>query len=140
MANFDFAYNLDGSNSTPVKKKFPVAATQTLLVGDLVELSSGKIAKCGDATPRVFGVMAEDSSSAAAGTLVQVYVAQPGQVWRAIADADATTHVLAGRAYDINVTTQTVDVGDAAAGCIQIVELGSANTDVYVAFTAFELA
>lgn len=140
MANFVFKKSLVGGNEVPVVKKFPVAASQTLVVGDLVVLSSGQVAKAGASTATVLGVMAQDSDGATAATLVDVYVCQPGQLWAATADADASSAVLAGKAYDINASTQTVDVGDSTNGCIQIVETVDSNTDVRIVFTSFELA
>ena len=140
MGKFEFRRSLSGGNEVPVVQKLPVAATQTLLVGDLVVLSSGKVAKAGASTGTVLGVMAQDAASLAEGTLVSVYICQPGQVWRATADADATSHVLAAKTYDINPTTQTVDVGDASNGCIQILKLNDTTTDVDIVFTSFELA
>lgn len=140
MPKFEFAYSLqDDRNTTPAVHEFPVAATQTLLAGDLVYLSSGKVTIAGASQTSVLGVMAQDSDGAAAGTMVRVHVIAPGQVWKATADADATSHVLAAKTYDINATTQTVDVGDAANGCILILRLGSSTTDVYIMFTEFDL-
>lgn len=138
MGNFTFAYDLGGGNQVPVAKKFPVAASQTLKKGDAVILSSGQLAKAGDGTGRVLGVMAQDSDGAAAGTEVLVYVAQPNFVWKATASADATNHVLASRAYDLNASQQ-VNVADTTGGCIQIVELGDSTTDIRIQFTACEL-
>lgn len=137
---FEFAYNLDGTNNPPAIHEFPVAATQTLVAGDLVYLSSGQVTVAGASTSTVLGVMAEASSSADAGTMVKVHVAMPGQVWKATADADASSHVLAAKTYDINATTQTVDVGDASNGCILILRTVDSTTDVRVMFTEFDLA
>ena len=134
MGNFEFAYMLDGSQGTPAVHPFPVAATQTLVAGDLVVLSSGQVAKASASVAAPFGVMAEASASAAAGTLVRVYPLHPGQVWRAVADADASSVVLTNRTIDIN-SDQTVDIGDTSAGAIMIVKTGTSVTDVYVTFT-----
>lgn len=140
MANFEYAYHLASDRNTgPAILPLPVAASQTLAVGDLVCLSSGKVTKAGASTASVAGVMAQASDGATAGTLVRVAIIQPGQVWRATANADATSHVLAAKTYDINADTQTVDVADAAAGCLQILMLGESNTEVYVLFTAFDI-
>lgn len=136
---YEFRYDLSGGNITPTVKSFPVAASQTLLAGDLVINSSGKVAIAGASTASVWGVMAEDSTSQTAGTMVRVYVAKPGQVWNTTADADASSHVMAGKTYDINPTTQTVDVGDTSNGCIQIVETVDSTTDVNVVFNVTEL-
>jgi type IV secretory pathway VirB9-like protein len=131
---FDFAYMLDGSQGVPAVHPFPVAATQTLVVGNLVILSSGLVTKASASVVAGLGIMAQASTTAAEGTLVKVYPILPGQVWRATADADATTHVLAAALYDIN-SDQTVDVGDASGGSIMIIKLGNSVTSVYVTFT-----
>jgi hypothetical protein len=140
MAKFEYAYHLqDDRNTGPAIHPFPVAASQTLKAGDLVFLSSGQVTVAGDTQASVLGVMAEDVTTPAAGTMVRVQVIAPGQVWRATADANATSHVLAAKKYDINATTQTVDVGDASGGCILILKLGDSTTDVYIMFTEFDL-
>jgi hypothetical protein len=135
---FRFEYDLWGQR-TPVIKKFPVAASQTLVAGDLVKLSSGQVAICEDSATTVLGIMAEDSDGASANTLVAVQLAAPGFVYRATADADASGDVLDAKKYDINTAGQTVDVGDDAGGCIVILETVDSNTDVRIMFTDFEL-
>lgn len=134
MGNFDFAYSLAGGNHPPAVQKYPVAAAQTLVVGDLVVLSSGQVTKATASIADVLGVMAQASTTATAGTLVEVYVINPWQVWRATADADASSVVLTNGKMDIN-TNQTVDVADTTGGCILIHKTGDAVTDVYVSFT-----
>ena len=136
---FEFLYNLDGSNNVPTKIKLPVAASMTLLVGDAVSISSQQVIKGGAAFGRCLGIMAQDSASAAADTLVEVYVSQPGQVWRAVASASATTAARASRTYDLTATTQTVDVADTTGGCVYILKTDSSTTDIHVLFTAHEL-
>lgn len=131
---FDFAYMLNGSQGVPAIHPFPVAASQTLVVGDLVVLSSSQIVKASASVVAALGVMAQVSTSAAANTMLKVYPILPGQVWRATADADATSHVLAAAVYDIN-SDMTVDVGDNTNGSIMIIKLGASTTAVYVTFT-----
>lgn len=137
---FEFKRNFDGNNSVPAVHELPVAASQTLVVGDAVSLVSGSVTKGGAAFGRCLGVMAQASAAATAGTLVKVYISQPGQVWQAVASADATSALRASRTYDLTATTQTVDVADTTGGCVYILELGSSTTDIYVLFTAHELA
>ena len=139
MAKFRWEKDLFGHRAAPIVQKFPVATTQTLVKGDLVYLSSGQVTICGNSTTSVLGLMAENSTTQDAGTLVEVQVAAPGYVYRATADADATSHVLAAKVYDINATTQTVDVGDNSGGCIIILELADSTTDVRIMFTEFDL-
>lgn len=133
---YEFAYNVDGSNSVPAIHEFPIAASQTLLVGDLVIVSSNQVAIAGASCAEVLGVMAEAVTTPAAGTMVRVYVANSNQVWKTTADADASSVVLGTKTMDINATTQTVDVADTANGCLQVIKTGDANTDVYVNFNA----
>lgn len=135
MPNFEFAYNLNGGNQPPIAKDFPIAATQTVVDGDLVVLSGGKMAKASASVAAPFAVIAEASDGAAAGTMVRAYPLMPGQVWRAIADADASSIVLGAKTVDIN-SDQTVDVGDTSAGAIMVVEADAdAPTRVKVVFT-----
>jgi hypothetical protein len=138
---FKFVRNFDGNNNVPAVHLLPVAASQTIVVGDALALSSGSIVKGGAAFGRCLGIAAEDSASATAGTLIKFYVSQPGQVWRATASADATSALRASRTYDLTATTQTVDVADTTGGCVYILELNNtAVTDIDVMFTAHELA
>jgi hypothetical protein len=81
----------------------PVAASQTLVRGDPVILSSGQIAVAvSDSSAELVGAMAADSSSATAGTLVPVY-ADPAERFKIRASA-ATAETI-GTAYDISGTT-----------------------------------
>lgn len=82
--------------------------------------------------------MAEDSDNQAAGTPVKVYIPLPHHVWRATASADATSHVLAARSYDLT-TGSVINVADTTGGCIQIVGLQPGSvTAVFAVFTATE--
>lgn len=133
--NFEFAYSLGGGNFPPVIMKLPVAASQTIVTGDALVMSSGKLAKGGAAIGEVVGVAAQDSASAAAGTLIEVEIVMPWQVWKAVATADATNYVLDGtETYDLN-SSQVVNVADTTGGSLQIIALDpTSNTIVYVQF------
>jgi len=137
---FSFARNFNGENSVPSVHELPVAATQTFIIGDALVLVSGKVTKAGAAFGRCLGIAAQNSTAQATDTLVKFYPSQAGQVWRATATADATAALRASRTYDIAVTTQLVDVADTTGGCIYILELNSSTTDIFVMFTAHELA
>lgn len=133
---FEFAYDMRPGNLTPIKHKLPVAATQTLVAGDAVVMSSGRVVKGGDGAGRVVGVMAQDSDGAAAGTLVDVWIVAPSQVWRGVASADASALVRDGeRAYDLNASNE-VNIADTTGGSLQIVGIGDSNTEVLVQFTS----
>jgi hypothetical protein len=133
--NFEFAYSLAGGNFPPVIRKLPVAATQTIVVGDVLIMSSGKLAKGGAAIGEVVGIAAEDSASQAAGTLIEVEIIMPWHVYRATATADATSVVLNGtETYDLN-SSQVVDVTDTTGGSLQIIGVDAAvNTAIFVQF------
>jgi len=139
MAKFAYEKDLGGHRGAPLIHKFPVAAAQTLVAGDLVFLSSGQVTIAGASTASVLGIMAEDVTTPDAGTLVAVQVAAPGYVYRATADADATSVVLTSKKMDINATTQTIDVADTTNGCIIVLELADSTTDIRVMFTEFDL-
>lgn len=68
------------SRGTLPMERHPVAASQTLVVGDLVYLVSGQVTKCAasgsdvTSTTGIWGIMAQDSNSQAANTLVAVNV------------------------------------------------------------------
>jgi len=133
--NFEFAYSLAGGNFPPVIRKLPVAASQTLVVGDALIMSSGQVTKGGAAIGEVVGIAAQDSASAAAGTLIEVEIVMPHQVWRATATADATSVVRNGtETYDLT-SAQLVDVADTTGGSLQIIDIDPVtNTAIYVQF------
>lgn len=133
--NFEYAYSLAGGNFSPVIRKLPVAATQTIVVGDALIMSSGQLAKGGAAIGEVVGIAAEASASQAAGTLIEVEIVMPWQVWRAVATADATSVVLNGtETFDLTAA-QLVDVADTTGGSLQIIGMDPASvTEIYVQF------
>ena len=133
--NFEFAYSLAGGNFPPVVLKLPVAASQTLVIGDAVIMSSGRVTKGGAAIGEVVGVMAQDSASQAVGTLVDVEIVMPHQVWRAVASANATSVVRDGiETYDLTAA-QLVDPADTTGGSLQIIDIDpNDNTRIWVQF------
>ena len=136
---FRFEKDLGGGNRVPVVEYFPIAATQTWEIGDVIFLSSGAATIGGDGLVSVLGIAHDNQTAPTTSTLVPVEVAMPGFVYRATADADASSHVLAAKKYDINATTQTVDVGDNSSGCIIILKKVDSTTDVQIMFTEFDL-
>lgn len=140
MAKFRYEKDLFGHRGAPIIQDFPIASAQTLVAGDLVYLNSGQVTIAGASRTSVLGLAAEDVTTPAADTMVAVQVAAPGYVYRATADASAATHILEAKLYDINATTQTVDVADASSGCILILETVDSNTDIRILFTEFDLA
>ena len=119
-ACFEFAYSLVGGNYPPVKRKYPVAASQTLVVGDALAFSSGQLVKAGDGSV-IAAICAQVATTLAAGTLIEVEVVQRSHVWKAVASADATTYVLNGTsAYDLTAA-QLVNLADTTGGGIRII-------------------
>ena len=85
----------------------PEAATQTFVAGDLVIISSGKVAVMTD-DDDIFGVALNDASGTT-DTDVSVYVIHPGDKF--IAEASATTAVSnQGVAYALVVTSGSMAV------------------------------
>lgn len=127
-----YAYSLSGTNTdTPVVRDMTVTTSQTIEVGDLVITASGLVSIAGDAAALIVGIAYEACTSAAAGTQIKVALLEAHHVIKGTADADATALVYGATTVDINATTQTLDVADTSAGCLQVVELGSSNTVVY---------
>lgn len=141
MKNFRYVRDLDGNNMPPNVIEVPVADSQTLVEGDVVLLSSGKIVKGSTTFGACLGVMAEDitTGGSAGGPLAKVYVAKPSQLWQATASADATSHVLGVATYDLN-SSQLVNVADTSGGSIQIVSLEGSTTNILIRFDVCELA
>ena len=134
--SFTFRRNQNGSNITPQRGRFPVGASQDLKLGDLVVWHNNRVQKAGTPLGRVMGVMADASDSVSAGTLVDVDIVTPSQVWRGTASAAATSHVNNNtRSYDINAAQQ-VNLADTTGGSIQIVGIDEdTNTAIDVQFT-----
>ncbi len=134
--NFEFAYDMSGNNRAPVRMKLPVAASQTIVSGDALVWSSGKLAKGSTTFGMIVAVAAQDAASLAAGTLIEVEIPMPWHTYRATATADATSNVNDGTAtYDLN-SSQVVNLSDTSGGSIQITDIDpNDNTKVYIQFT-----
>lgn len=131
-AKWKFAYSLSGNNAdVPPVRDLVVTTGQTIAVGDFVIQASGLVSIAGDAAAAIVGIAYEAVTSSAAGAKIKVALLDEHHVVRGTADADATALVGVNKTVDINVTTQTLDVGDTSAGCLQVVALGDSNTDVY---------
>lgn len=128
----DYATNLP-----PRLEKLPVAASQAIEAGDVLDWSSGQLAIAGDGTGEVVAVAAEDSASQTAGTLIEVKIVTRTQVWEMIASADASAIVRDGTAtYDLTAA-QLVNVADTTGGSLQVVDIDADdNTLVQVQFAS----
>jgi uncharacterized protein YqjF (DUF2071 family) len=131
MGNFEFALSLAGGNYPPVKRYLPVAATQTLVVGDALAFSSGKLAKAGDGSV-IAAICAQEATTLAEGTLIEVEIVQRWHVWKATASADATSYVLNGTsAYDLTAA-QLVNLADTTGGGIRIIAQPDASNTAII--------
>lgn len=122
--NFRYSYSLGGTTSTqPVRLVLPVAASQTIVVGDALTINGdGQLAKA-TAADSIDAVAYEDSASQAQGTLVEVEIVQSHQVWQAVASADASGSVRDGTdTYDIT-SAQVVNLADTTGGGIRIIDI-----------------
>ena len=139
MAKFQYYDRVGGGNAPMQIVELPIADSQTLLVGDLVILSSNKVAIAGASTSSVLGLAAEaiTTGAAAGGPLYKIAIIDTDMRFIATADADASSIILGAKVIDINATTQTVDVADVTNGCIFIWKtLNSAGTSVLISFSS----
>lgn len=116
-----YVYSLDGSNTPPPIKDVALAGSQTVVAGDLLVSSSGYLAKAGNTSPNIVAIAQEAATSSTEGDLIKAEILSEIHVIRGTADADATAINWAATTYDLNATTQTLDVADASAGCLQVV-------------------
>lgn len=142
-AGFEFAYNLDGSNSTPVAKKLPVDGAAAYKRGDLMVYASGVLDACAAGASLFTAVMAEDvPSTASSGDLYEAYILQPGQVWRCSCDAATQAGNLGVKTVNI-VDENTIDGTPATGGNLILVAKGDVDSAgkqiTYVAFPAANL-
>ena len=123
------------TNRPAMLAKLPVAASQAIEAGDVLEWSSGQLAIAGDGTGEVVAVAAQDSNEAAAGTEIEVYIVTRTQIWEMVASADASAIVRDGTAtYDLTAA-QLVNVADTTGGSLQVVDIDADdNTLIHVQF------
>lgn len=138
---FEFAYSLDGS--TPVVRDFPVSGTGTFGVGDLVVLSSGKLAKAANTVSTVAAVMQEGRTTGADGDLMKAAIITNAQVWRCSFDAATYSASIGVRLQDI-ASSRLLDADDATNGSLALVEARTDPHDAsyavgYVVFTNVQL-
>lgn len=89
----------------------PVATTQTLAKGDAVYLSSGQVTIATSGTGSIFGVMAEDSASQTANTLVKVYAACEDNVFEGQCSGTFARSII-GTSVDLEGTTGIMEVNE----------------------------
>ncbi len=133
---FEFAYSLDGS--VPVVRDLPVTGTNTYKSGDLVVLSSGKLAKVSNSVSTVSAVLQESRESGADGDLMKAAIITTAQVWRASMDAATYSASIGTETQDV-AGSRLLDANDASGGSLALVEVRDDPHDTnpigYVVFT-----
>jgi hypothetical protein len=133
---FEFAYSLDGS--VPVVRDLPVTGTNTYKSGDLVVLSSGKLAKVSNSVSTVSAVLQESRESGADGDLMKAAIITTAQVWRASMDAATYSASIGAETQDV-AGSRLLDANDASGGSLALVEVRDDPHDTnpigYVVFT-----
>lgn len=113
-------------NTQPMLASIPVAASQTIVAGDLLVMASGKISKAGAAATGVFGVAQGAITTGGSPTAADVIpvliineksVLEIGYTGTALVQAG-----LFNTAYDITAA-QVLDTADTTGGFLLAVEL-----------------
>lgn len=117
---FRFRYMIDGK-SNPTIVKWPVAASQTITKGELLELASGRAQTAAAASLVILGVAEADITTGASVTdadAIPVLLAR-----NAVFDVDYTgatkTSVSSadnGTAFDLNAGAQSINLDDTTGG------------------------
>ena len=117
---FEFAYNIDGTNSPPMTRDFTLGVAAAHLEGDaMLVQSDGYVDAVTGTTTEVTGIMAEAKASGdvtAGTTLGKMYIVQSHQVWMCSMDAATTTAEIG---YDKTIDTadkNTIDADDLSNG------------------------
>jgi hypothetical protein len=136
---FEFAYMLDGTESTPVIRDFTLGETTAYKVGDIVAMQSdGYVDKLTASIGEVTGVMMEAQASASAGvTKAKVAIVTRNQVWRCSMDATTTSAVVA-YTKTVDVADQnTIDADDITNGSLTLVDTGTDDEGNVLAYVVF---
>lgn len=134
---FEFAYNLDGSNHTPLIKDMPVNGTGAFSAGDLVVLASGELNRVTGSTAEVTAVMQESRTSGADGALMKAAIITPSQVWKCSMDASSTSAVLGNTKTIDTVDHNTIDADDLVNGSMIFFDSGTDNDGNVLAYVVF---
>jgi hypothetical protein len=136
---FEFGYNLDGSNGTPVIRDMLVHGTGAYAIGDLCLLnSSGELARVTSTTTEVSAVMQEGRASGSDAAYLKAAILTREQVWRCSMDA-ATTAFVVGYTKTIDtVDHNTISASDETGGKMILVDKSQLDNDgnvlAYVVF------
>lgn len=129
---FEFAYMLDGRNSTPVIRDWEMAADASGYVkGDaLVVDSLGRADKATSSTTAVAFVCQEtETASVAADALLKVAFVLPSQVWKCSMDATTTAIKKVFTKTVQLVDENTVDANGTSSGCMALIDVSKADDE-----------
>lgn len=132
----------NGAGAPTIRVK--MAASQTILEGDPVSISSGVVSLSTAGDSAIFGIAAEAAASEASGDYyMTIYPARRDIIWKATASGTisiANLYTAAASCYDLAGTTGafTVNVSASLDDIFQIVDIangvehGTFGTEVYV--------
>jgi len=110
------------NGTAPVYRYFPVGDNQTIYAGDIVALSSNKVALAADAASAgtILGVSNTDivTVTATAADVIAVDI-NPASIYEAAYGGGATPKI--GNKYDIKDSSYSIDADDTSGGFIQVV-------------------
>jgi hypothetical protein len=135
---FEFAYDLNGSNATPVIRDFILGVAADHLIGDLMLVQSdGFIDAVAGSIGEVTCVIMEQvlTADVTAGTTVaKCAIITRQQVWKCSTDASTATTALIGtiKTWD-TVDKNTIDADDVSGGSMIVAE-GSPTADTPLAY------
>lgn len=137
---FEFAYQLDGSNATPLIRDLPVDGTGAYAIGDLCLLNSdGQLAKVTNTTTEVSAVIMEARASGSDGDELKAAIITRNQVWRCSCDAGTIAHKVGYTKTVDTVDHNTVSYTDATGGSLIPVDVSQLDDDgnslIYVVFS-----
>lgn len=122
MATMRLRYKGSLNGTGPILREFPVNNSQTIKVGDIVVLSSGKASIAADAPAAgtVLGVSNTDitTTTATPNDVILVDI-NPASIYRAGYIGSATPAI--GNKYDLGAAAYQFDVDDTTGGWIQVV-------------------
>jgi hypothetical protein len=123
-------------DASPIVRRYPVATGQTLYKGQPVTLTAGQITACASDGALIAGFMEQDAAALTAGTLVDVQVANVGDVYEAnLVGTIAAANLGLQCSYAVGTAgLLQVDAGDTGNARVVIVNcdpVAVANSDIY---------
>lgn len=138
---FEFAYNLDGSNLTPLIKDITLGVAAAHKVGDLMLIQSdGYADQVTSTTAEVTGVMMEALAAAditAGTTKGKMAIITRNQVWRCSMNATSTSFLVGYTKTIDTVDCNTVSATDSTGGAMILWDTGTDDEGNVLAYVVF---